>query len=681
MTNRYMFVFGVLLLITNQTMADQFDHLTPRFSGTGAGLNSIAFGAGTYVAIGEGGVILKSMDSVAWSQQPSSSTNELRGVTFANGLFVAVGKSGTILTSPDGNSWTVQNSDVTNRLNAVVSSGNAFMAVGDSGTILYSTNGGGWQSIATGVPYNLNGVTYGIANYVGSFVIVGDSGVLLTSPDGLAWTVRSSGTFLNLNAVAGWLGNFTSGDGVVSFIAVGESGVIDTSSDGVTWTVRNSGVAANLHAVAFEWVGHWGVAGDGGTFLTSYDLTGATWTSRASETTNNLQGITFANGGYIAVGGNGTIQTTFLWVRRASGISSDLSNVVWGANNFVAVGGHGAVLSSSNGVDWTQRNSGTTDNLSSVIFSENRFVVVGGHTVDISTDGSNWTPSTVFPSNSSTNFFRVAYGNGVYVALARFLEITNYSGTNVIGPSGNSIDGVLISTNAVDWTLPGLSFQIADSEIAPGLAFGGGLFVVTGIGEVQTGGTYTSSDGVNWSQVSQGGYGTVSYDNGLFIAESGPILTTSTNGTNWTAIGTVHGIYWTGPAFGNGAFVLASDLDYLTSPDGVNWTERGTQSPTETPPPLLSIAFHDGTFVVVGAGGLIFQSVRVPSAISASTLPQGINLKVSGDIGRDFVLETTPNLSSGSWTTLFSVTNAPYTTNFIDVVTNAPQRFYRSREW
>jgi hypothetical protein len=680
MTKVCTLVFGVLLFINNRTVADQFDHLTPRFSGTSAGLNAIAYGAGTYVAIGDGGVILKSLDSVFWSQQSSSLTNELRGVTFAKGLFVAVGKSGTILTSPDGNSWIVQNSGVTNRLNSVVSSGSAFVAVGDSGTILYSTNGGNWQSIATGVPYNLNGVTFGIANYVGSFVIVGDTGVLLTSPDGLAWTVRSSGTFLNLNAVAGDLGNFTGGDGVASFIAVGQSGVIDTSSDGVTWTVRNSGVAFNLHSVAFEWVGHWGVTGDGGTFLTSYDLTGATWTSRASETTNSLQGITFANGGYVAVGGDGTIQATFLWVQRASGVSSDLSNVVWAANDFVAVGTLGTILSSSNGVNWTQCDSGTTNNLSSVTYDGNRFIAVGGHTVDISTDGIAWTPFTVFPPDSSTNFFRVAYGNGVYVAMARFLEISNLIGTNLV-PSHQSIDGVFISTDAVDWTPPGLSFQIADNSIAPGLTFGGGLFVVTGIGSVGTGGTYTSSDGLNWYQVSQGGYGTVSYVNGLFVAQAGPDLAISTNATNWTEIGLSVGNYWTGPSFGDGVFLLASEVDYVTSPDGVNWTERGNQSATETQPLLLSVAFHGGTFVAVGAGGLIFQSVSVPSTVSASLVPQGINLKITGDIGRNFVLEAAASPTTASWTTLFSVTNAPYATNFIDAVTNAPQRFYRAREW
>jgi hypothetical protein len=112
----------------------------------------------------------------------------------------------------------------------------------------------------------------------------------------------------------------------------------------------------------------------------------------------------------------------------------------------------------------------------------------------------------------------------------------------------------------------------------------------------------------------------------------------------------------------------------------VCYSIRSPNSVSETPRSISSVAFGAGTFVAVGAGGVIVQSVPAPSLVSASPVSQGIKINATGDIGRNFVLETTTNLAAASWTSLFSVTNAPYSTNFIDSVTNSPQRFYRSRE-
>jgi hypothetical protein len=660
----------LLLLAINNSFSDQFDHLTPRFSGTSASLNSIAYGTNVYVAVGAGGLVLKSPDSATWFNQISPTTNELRGVAFANGLFVAVGGSGTIITSPDGISWTAQTSGVTNRLNAIASSGVGFVAVGDSGAILYSTNAVNWQSIFTGVPYNLNGIVGG-----GSFIAVGDSGTLLTSSGGLGWTVRSSGTLLNLGAVARSIN--PSG----AFAAVGQSGVVITSSDGVTWTVGYTGITTDLHAIAIDPAGYYsgtilrngpigtfGVAGDGGIFITSSDG-GQTWTSQATETTNNLRGITFENGGFVCVGNSGTIQAGFVWVSRASGVGNTLDSITYGQNKFVSVGVAGTILTSTNGKDWILCNAGTTASLSEIIFANNIFVAVGANDSVISTNGLDWSAHIVFTSTSSTNFTRVAYGNGTFVALASFLQ-------EAYGPA-YYVSEVLLSTDGINWTT---SFVFPSSFPMSDLAFGTNLFCVAG-----SGGLYTSPDGVNWTQQnSNGSAGFVNYCGGRFIA--GGLY--STDGTNWTPYSS--GYFYARPCYANNAFVAAGGSfetghnnpgsAYQTSSDGINWTSRGPNSLFETPPVFNGIAFGNGTFVAVGAGGLIVQSVPAPSLVSASPASQGIKINLTGNIGRNFVLETTTNLSAASWTTLFSVTNAPYSTNFIDVMTNIPQRFYRSRE-
>jgi hypothetical protein len=654
----------LLLLAINSAFSDQFDHLTPRFSGTSANLNLIAFGTNVYVAVGAGGLVLKSPDSAAWSNQISPTTNELRGVAFANGQFVAVGGSGTIITSPDGISWTAQTSGVTNRLNAIASSGVAFVAVGDSGTILYSTNAVNWQSIITGVPYNLNGI-------VGINIIVGDSGTVLTSSDGLGWTIRSSGTLLGLNAVAHSIYG--------SYVAVGQSGVVITSPDGTTWTVHSSGVATNLHSIAADPAdnsyntpssGTFGVAGDGGIFLTSSNA-GTNWISQITETTNNLRGIALENGGFVAVGETGSIEAGFVFVKRTSGVANNLNSVVFGNNRFVATGVQGTILTSTNGKDWTSCNSGTTDSLN-IIFAGNRFMAFSSGSVVSSTNGLNWTPQVVFPSK--TNIVALAYGNGTFVMMANF----SYTQFPITYP----LNVVMVSGDGVNWT-PSATINSSSTPLND-LTFGTNLFCTVG----QQGNVFTSPDGVNWTTHNIGqpanNY-TVTYLNGRFVVSSqAGSLVTSTNGSDWVIGGGNFGFFTGGRwCFGHNAFVATGNYYssfYVTSSDGATVSIRSPNSVSESPLSVSSIAFGNGTFIAVGAGGLIVQSVPTPSLVSATPVSQGIKINATGDIGRNFVLETTTNLNAASWTTLFSVTNAPYSTNYIDIVTNAPQRFYRSRE-
>jgi hypothetical protein len=73
-------------------------------------LNGVAYGNGTFVAVGRNGTILTSPDGVGWTQRTSGTSNHLNGVTYGNGLFVAVGERGAILTSPDGVNWTLRTS-------------------------------------------------------------------------------------------------------------------------------------------------------------------------------------------------------------------------------------------------------------------------------------------------------------------------------------------------------------------------------------------------------------------------------------------------------------------------------------------------------------------------------------------------------------------------------------------
>jgi len=62
-------------------------------------LYGIAYGNGTFVAVGLDGLILSSPDGITWTQKNSGVIGDLFGITFANNKFVTVGENGIILQS------------------------------------------------------------------------------------------------------------------------------------------------------------------------------------------------------------------------------------------------------------------------------------------------------------------------------------------------------------------------------------------------------------------------------------------------------------------------------------------------------------------------------------------------------------------------------------------------------
>jgi photosystem II stability/assembly factor-like uncharacterized protein len=157
------------------------------------GMNSIAFGAGVYVAVGTGGSIFTSPNLVTWTQVPNSGS-DLHSVSFLNGGFVATGANGTLLTSPNGSTWTtVQNLTTTSTLRGAAfrSAPTAlYVVVGDAGTIVTSTDGTNWAATALPSAPSLRSVTNGGA--LGTrFLAVGQGGAVVFSDDGSTWSPPS----------------------------------------------------------------------------------------------------------------------------------------------------------------------------------------------------------------------------------------------------------------------------------------------------------------------------------------------------------------------------------------------------------------------------------------------------------------------------------------------------------
>ena len=138
------------------------------------------------MAVGDNGARATSSDGTSWElNQENVTQNTLRGVAYGNGTFVAVGDYGVRATaSPDGLVWSLNQEYITQyNLNGVAFGNNTFVAVvgddsGYSGTIFTSADGGTWtEQDSSENPNGLSGITY--AN--STFVAVGRHETILSS--------------------------------------------------------------------------------------------------------------------------------------------------------------------------------------------------------------------------------------------------------------------------------------------------------------------------------------------------------------------------------------------------------------------------------------------------------------------------------------------------------------------
>jgi hypothetical protein len=653
----------LLLLISTvgTTFADQFDNLTPRFSGTSQSLQSVAFGNGVYIAVGDHGTILYSTDTVTWIPQVSGTTNRLYGVKYGSNGFVAVGVSApgvssTILNSTNGITWTRQISPVTNQLSAVCFGSGRYVAAGSQGIILTSTDAVNWTAINTGAPYNFNGADAGSVligsggNHVENiFVVVGDSGTIMTSYDGLSWTVRSSGTFFRLVAVSIYRVYGA------MIVAVGDSGTIVSSPDGT---------ANNLCAVANDTLGWFGAAGQGGVFLTAPNGTG--WAPHSSGGTNDLNGLVYANGNFLAAGSLGAIGAAIPWLPRNSNTSSNLSSVCYGNGTYVAVGSD-LILSSGNGANWITALANASYSFTQAIFGTNLFVSLGSSggvgIILVSSNGQNWVSQNLGATNVPNC---AAYGNGLYVAM---------------GSAGI----VYRSTDGFNWTssFPSLPFTTAGA-----ITFGTNLFIAISGNVIAT-----SPNGLTWTTRNSGvpyNLNSVSYGNGTFaavgqhIVESGTQITTSPDGINWTGDNsggnTDYSITYGDEGFvapGNEFSTFGNVIS--TSPDGITWTTRGIGGDISDPQ-IRSTTFGDGSYLVVGDDGTILQSIptnaQAAPLLSGTISNQVYVLRAIAQPGYTYRIQISTNLSN--WFDGLVVTNTQANWTFTDTAaTNCRCRFYR----
>ena len=224
-------------------------------------------------------------------------------------------------------------------------------------------------------------------------------------------------------------------------------------------------------------------------------------------------------------------------------------------------------------------------------------------------DAVTWTARTASEANT---WWSVAYGNGVFVAVAE-----------------DGASQVMTSPDGVTWT----ARTAAAASSWDSVTYGNGVFVA--VAYDGTNRVMTSPDGVTWtarSAAEANNWTSVTYGNGLFVAVAGDAASramTSPDGVTWTARTSAfsrcecrHSV-----AYGNGVFVAVASSGtnrVMTSSDGVTWTARTAAAANA----WRSVTYGSGVFVAVANSGT--DRVMTAQLIAAPNEPTSL-VATSGD--------------------------------------------------
>lgn len=542
------------------------------------------------------------LDYWTWSN-PKVSGNILYDIAYGNGTYVAVGDWGTVLVSQDGANWRTKSLPVSTVISCVTFGNGIFVAyaldpastaIGNSTSyILTSADGENWNVVFSQANYSIYGRTTYIRRVFwmnGMFIAVGGNNSfvneekecwILTSPDGTNWTTRVSGPGMAMYSVV-YAQN--------KFVALGNNGSSLISQDGIAWTTNATGLTTEGVDVLY-WNGRFAAL-----YNTSYfqnpswlvmSTDGTNWAGPANFSGWLLRRLTIYGTNLLATGENGVTYITpdgTNWSQIALPITNSYAAKTFGNRTFL-VGGQGTILSGTPGQSWTSFPSALGGFAATAMaFDGNRFVTMGpgnNSIVASSSDGRNWFTNSLPPASSMN---ALIYTNGTFVAVG----------------SGHRI---VTSTNGISWQV---AYENPAGSELQGVAFANGLFVAVG----WYGYTLTSPDGISWTShkpLSDFLMGVTS-GNGLFVAHEAHAILTSTDGVNWTTqtnVSAVSNAMLKRGAYGAGRFVLMDELGASwVSTNGADWT----RSVALTDYPFRTVIFTGTSFVAAGDGPLVFES-------------------------------------------------------------------------
>ncbi|MCX7747947.1 MAG: dockerin type I domain-containing protein [Clostridia bacterium] len=344
-------------------------------------LKDVAYNGKEYIAVGDNGIILSSVDGLNWEKRFDQAGTYFRTVLWAGDQFITAGQGGIIYTSPDGIAWSAAPSVCSDNLNDLIWDGKKIICVGNNGTVLVGQKSElgsiTWDKINHELK-NLNGIAWTGKNYVAA----GPFNSGLYSNDGYNWELKTTSSFYSSNKIVWRDGTFAAASGHMGAYGPHSDGSMFTSADGITWKCR-----FNYECYPQFDVAHSGkvivTAGYGGSLM-SYDtegkiilVEGSTKTGDEKLFNNTFWGITYGKNRFVAVGEgcSATSLDGIYWNVAAAPYT--LKDVVYNGEYYLAVGDNGAILSSNDGLSWEKRMGETDNQFRSIVWTGTEFVIAG----------------------------------------------------------------------------------------------------------------------------------------------------------------------------------------------------------------------------------------------------------------------------------------------------------------
>lgn len=516
-------------------------------------MQDLAFGSNRFVAVGDSGKILTSMDGKYWSLIKMAEPTFFLCIAYGNDRFVAMGTGtgtesgkGICFTSPDGLTWTKQKQTFSSYVYNQVFGDSLFLAVCWGGTresIYTSTDGENW-TFCTSVSSGVAEVTFVHDRFL-IFSQYDQVTVAMTSFDGKDWTrILPSYTHLSYSGI------YVHGQ----FIIQKTSGTALVSPDCTTWTERNTGIKNSPHSIVIGPTTIVGATSFGG-IATSSD--GITWTQQvAGGRGAELYSVAYGNGRFVAVeqyGGIVSSTDAIEWTWLDSTISKRLRKIAFANNLFFAMGDSGKIFTSPDGLSWNTVKLPLSKYVEGIAYHDGLYVLAGSGTVFTSNDAITWKTQN---TGMSYGFDWIAHING------RFLFNINN-------------DWLLTSPDGVNWTKEKYNGPLTGIT---SLAYGNGKYIGVGFHKI-----VSSLDGSNWtvedSAVSMNFFNLLFCDN-QFIAISSDRCANS------------------------GHYFISDNNLIATSSDGIKWTSHNIGQYKN----LYAMAYGNNQFVAVGASGAILAS-------------------------------------------------------------------------
>lgn len=568
-----------------------------------------------------------------------------------------------------------------------------YKAIGDNGCIATSLNGSTVApdnvDFTTGLGHH-NWVAFAVGDWYASssqtrlnrFLALSSDGYVSKCDDSTNWTTPVQNSELgNRN----WCSVFWDG---TQFVAFSKTCYISTSSDGTTWTtaVQNSDLLSTGNQwQCFGYNGTNYIALSGTKSAISSDSINWTITNQVPQET--WADITYGNNEYVALTNSGQISTSSDGVTWTTPIIvsgyNNCGSIVYNNGLYTILTKMGKIYTSSDLTNWTysyNKDIYTYIRHNKMIWDGTRFMIIRENGMILfSSDGITW----------STNVHNGLHTFSQVDTQAKMWETFAYDGTNYIAIcDGFSTAYVSTSTDGVTWTTPTQNTLLHPSGVSD-IIYDGEKFIT--IPDTNHNVSYTTSDGINWSNQycdlensSSGRNRYAVFANGLYITlSSDGYIQTSTDGRNWTASDQNSNLGnqgWSSITWDGSKFIALSLSGYIsTSIDGSTWTTPVQNSDLGSN--QWSNLCYDGVKLITFSRNGYLASTTNNTTISGYTIittTQDLTYSFGNSTGQYMLFNdgsyfTLQNCISGN---IDSLDNQPYhawydlSTNFIKVYSN-----------